>query len=119
MAFNPPKLMDEGLGSTEAVLFSTAWTGNLPSAASFALGWRVTLLFFIQHLALWPVGQNKFHQLSGNTHSLGWEESPSLGHGDAFAKHVASNWLSIAMLVSAQTGSLPCREELPSPRWSF
>ena len=48
--------MDEGLGSTEAVLFSAAWTGNLPSAALFVLGWRGTLLFFVQHLDPWAHG---------------------------------------------------------------
>lgn len=50
MAFHPSKLTDEGLGSSEAVLFSTAWTGNLPSAALSILGWRGTSLFFVQHL---------------------------------------------------------------------
>lgn len=49
VAFHQSRLMGEALGSTEAVLFSTAWTGNLSSATLFVLKLRVTLLFFVQH----------------------------------------------------------------------
>lgn len=54
--------MGEGLGSPEAVLFSTAWAGNLSSAAFFFLGWRGALLFSVQHLN--PRAREPIHIIS-------------------------------------------------------
>jgi len=51
MTFHPSKLTDEGLGSTESVLFGLGWTENLPSPALFTLGWRGIFLLFVQYLA--------------------------------------------------------------------
>lgn len=112
MAFHPSELKDERRGSSEAGLLSTA--GKLHPAASVAVlcaaspHHRPVQIILGQEWYPWPGVQGTIKHYQ-----------PALGRGDAFAKLSTLKWLSVAVLVSAKAGSLPCCEELPPPTGSF
>lgn len=90
VAFHPSKLKGERTGNTATVLFPSAWTGNLPSAALFVHDWRGMLLFFAQHVNL----QVSTNYIIPAVMPTAWGgrrplniTSPAHGRRDAFAKH--------------------------------